>query len=128
MVDESRTTFAAAQTGVPLVIRRSGLINGMPDEKTVNLSGSQSGGFDLTTLIYAIRRGGTTGSAVLDEDGRSHSVSYQIKGTEKITTSAGVYQASVVVIQSGYLTEAGISEFTVALADDTVRTPVRYIR
>lgn len=126
MVDESRTTFAAMQSGVPLAIRRTGLINGLPGETAVDLSNSQSAGFDLATLIYAIRRGGTVGSAVLDEDGRSHSVSYQIKGTEKITTPAGVYEASVMVVQSSYLTELGISEFTMALANDTGRTPVRY--
>lgn len=129
MVDETRTTIVSAMSGLPLIIRRSGLIDGVPGEVSLDLTSSQTGNFDLASVIYAIRRGGISGTVMLEENGRPYSVSYKIKGKTgraKVTTPAGEFETTTYIVESSFLTDLGIEQFEMNIADDVLRTPVRY--
>jgi hypothetical protein len=54
-VDESRTTFVAPETGLPLFIGRTNFSSASPQETTESFLNSPSSSLDLITLIGKIR-------------------------------------------------------------------------
>ena len=66
---------------------------------------------------------------MLEENGRPYSVSYKIKGKTgraKVTTPAGEFETTTYIVESSFLTDLGIEQFEMNIADDVLRTPVRY--
>jgi hypothetical protein len=125
MVDETRTTFASPETGLPLFSRREELSGALPKVKTSDHQTIAAVGHDLNTLIFAIRAGGLAGSFTLNEFDRVYGVSYQTTGSEKVSSSTGDFETSLIGIQSEFLMERGLRDLQVNLTADQDRIPVQ---
>ncbi len=124
MIDESRTTFASAQTGFPLYIRKTSNISGLPKETIENYLVSPTVNYDLLTLIYQARNIGGIGTFPLFEDEKNYTISLQNTGNERIITDAGEYETSLSSVSSEYLTERGIKDLKINFSIDEARIPV----
>ncbi len=123
LIDESRTTFASAETGFPLYNRKTSNISGLPKETTENYLVTPTVNFDLLTLIYQARNIGGIGNFSLFEDEKNYTVSLQNTGTERVTTDAGDFETSISSITSEFLTEKGIKELKINFSIDEARIP-----
>lgn len=124
LLDESRTTFASADTGLPLYIRKTSNTGVSPNEIISNFLTTPTQNFDLLTLIYRIRNAGGIGSFLLQEDEKIFSVNAQTGASEKIKTDAGEFETTVSTIQSDYFTEKGFREFRVNFSSDEQKLPI----
>ena len=123
-IDESRTTFASPDSGMPLLVRRRDN-SGVEVKETVNnYLTSPASGLDILTLIYKARQTSGAGSFILFEKDRSYSVTFQPQGNEKVKTDAGEFDTSVSVVQSDFLSEAGILNLRVNFSTDDAHVPV----
>lgn len=126
LIDETRTTYAAVDTGLPIFIRRIDLTSGLPTEKEIDLASSPPNGHDLATLIYAIRKSGSSGSLMLEENGKPYQVTFQTSGGGKVSTDAGDFDTVNLTIQSSFFSDRGISNVSLDLANNAERIPVRF--
>lgn len=126
MVDEARTTFASAETGLPLYVKKTVNAIVLPKETIYNYLNAPAATQDLLTLIYQIRNAGGSGSFLFQEDDKNYNLNLQLSGTEKLKTDAGDFETSVFLVQSQYLTEKGLLEFKVNLSADERRIPVLF--
>jgi hypothetical protein len=124
LLDESRTTYASADAGLPLLIRKSSNAGVYPTETTANFLAAPTPNFDLLTLIYRIRNAGGIGSFLLQEDEKVYAVNAQTTVSERIKTGAGEFDTTVSTIQSDYFTEKGFKEFRVNFSSDEQRIPM----
>jgi hypothetical protein len=124
LFDESRTTFAAAESGFPLYIRKSTHTGVMPKETVNNFLTAPTQNFDLLSLIYRIRTAGGLGSFLLQEDEKIYPVTLLTSSIERIKTDAGEFETTISTVQSEYFTEKGIKEFRVNLSSDEQKVPV----
>lgn len=131
MLDESRTTFASAETGLPLYIRK--IFNASVSQKETinNFTVTPTLNNDLLTLVYRARAAGGVGNFTLQEDDKIYAVSISNALDKKdksdvgrIKTDAGVFETTVSTVQSDYLTENGISDLRVNFSADERRIPV----
>ena len=122
-VDESRTTFAAAETGAPLYVRRSNNASIQSNQSVSNYLNNPVNGFDLLTLIYKIRNSGGAGIFTLLENDRSYTVTVQVAGAERVKTDAGEFDTTVSTVQSDYFTELGIQALKINLSTDESHIP-----
>lgn len=124
MIDELRTTYASAQTGFPLYIRKTSNTSGLPKETIENYLVSPTVNYDLLTLIYQARHIGGIGNFPLFEDEKNYTISLQNTGNERIITDAGEYETSISTVTSEYLTERGIKDLKINFSIDEARVPV----
>lgn len=131
LLDESRTTFAAAETGLPLYIRKTLNDGVLPRETINNYTVAPTLNYDLLTLIYKARIGGGVGNFALQEDDKIYNVSLlnapNNKGKNKsgkIKTDAGEFETTVSTVESEYLTEKGITNLRINFSADEARIPV----
>jgi hypothetical protein len=124
LVDESRTIFASADTGVPLYVARTRYVGGLPKETIQNNLNAPTGNFDLVTMIHKIRQSDGSGSFNIFEGEKIHAVTFQATGPEKIKADAGEFDTSVVNVQCDYLTELGIRDLRINISTDEARVPV----
>jgi len=126
MIDESRTVFASPVTGLPMYIQNTSNGGILPKQNiTNNLAGGASS-LDLLTLIYQIRAAGGVGSFTFSENGKTYSVTLLNGTSEKVRTDAGEFDTTASTATSDYLTELGIKDLKVNLANDEVHTPVAF--
>ena len=125
LVDESRTTFASSETGLPLYIRKTVNAGVLPQEIINNYTIAPTINYDFLTLLYQARKMGGTGSFPLFEDEKSYTMAFQNAGIEKLKTDAGEFETSVSTVQSEYLTEKGFKEFKVNFSSDEQKIPVQ---
>jgi hypothetical protein len=124
MVDESRTVFASPSTGLPLYIQNTSSDGILPKQNITNNLASGAPNLDLLTLVYQIRAAGGVGAFTFSENGKTYSMTL-INGTsEKVKTDAGEFDTTVSTATSDYLTELGIKDLKVNLANDEAHTPV----
>lgn len=124
LVDESRATFASAETGLPLYIRNTSAESGMPREKISNFLVSPANAFDWLTLIYQVRNTGGIGSFQLLENDKVYNINFAPAGSERVKTDAGEFETSFSTVQSSYFTEKGITNFRINFSVDEARLPV----
>ena len=131
LLDESRTTFASTETGLPLYIRKTFNAVVLPKETTYNYTVSPTLNYDLLTLIYKARNSGGVGNFTLQEDDKIYNVSLQnalntkVKiESGKIKTDAGEFDTNVSSVESEYLTEKGITNLHINFSSDEARIPV----
>jgi hypothetical protein len=124
LVDESRTIFAAPDSGIPLFIQKTQNLGGLPKETTQNYLSSPTGNYDLVTMIYKIRQSQGSGSFNIFEGERVYPVTFQLTGNERIKTDAGEFETTLHTVQCEYLTEIGIREFRINLSTDDAKVPV----
>ena len=123
-IDESRTTFASAETGLPLYIVKNENIGGLPKETIYNFLTVPTANADLLTLVYRIRAAAGSGAFNLQENDKNYAVTFQSTTQERVKTDAGEYDTSIVTVQSDYFTEHGIKDVRVNLSADENRVPV----
>lgn len=125
LLDETRTTYASAETGLPLYVRKTSNAGVLPTETISNFLIAPTSNFDWLTLIYRARNAGGIGNFSLQEDDKFYNVSMQASGTsEKIKTDAGEFETNVSTVQSEFLVEKGITNFRINFSADDTRTPV----
>lgn len=131
LLDESRTTFAAADSGLPLYIRKTSKAAVLPKETVYNYTVSPTINNDLLTLIYKLRNSGGIGDFTLQEDDKIYNVSsinVPVKKSKnnngKIKTEAGEYETTVSAVESEYLTEKGITNLQINFSNDDDHFPV----
>ena len=125
LFDESRTTFASTETGLPLYIRKMSNAGILPQETITNFLTAPTVNFDFLTLIYQARNSNGIGSFPLFEDEKNYTMTFQTAGIEKMKTDAGEFETSVSMIQSEYLTENGLKDFKINFSNDEQKLPVQ---
>jgi hypothetical protein len=123
-LDESRTTFAAADSGLPIYIRKTWNAGVLPTDSVSNFLTVPTSNYDLLTLIYRLRTAGGIGSFLLQEDDKIYAVNAQTTVSEKIKTDAGEYETTVSTIQSDYFTSKGLKDFRINFSTDEQKIPV----
>lgn len=123
LVDEVRTTFAGAETGLPLFVKKTNLETGLPEETITNFLVEPTMDFDLLSLIYRVRNVGGIGNFTIRESGRTYNISFQNTVSESIETPAGNFETSISTVQSEYLTEKGITDLRINFSVDEARIP-----
>jgi hypothetical protein len=131
LLDESRTTFASAATGLPLYIRKMFNAGVSPKETIYNYTVTPTINSDLLTLIYKVRNAGGVGNFTFQEDDKIYNISLLNAPNTKsktengtIKTDAGEFDTSVSSVESEYLTEKGITNLRVNFSNDEARIPV----
>ena len=124
MFDESRTTFAATDTGLPLYIRNAVNLSVSPQETISNFLVSPTTNYDWLSLIYQVRNTGGIGSFQLQENDKIYSVNFAQTGNERVRTGAGEFETGVSTVTSNFLTEKGITNFRINFSIDEARLPV----
>jgi hypothetical protein len=122
-VDETRTVFAAPDTGLPLYISKVVNYGVEPKESVDNFLKEPTASFDLLTLIYKARDAKGSGTFPLVENGQHYTVTFQGAESEHIKTEAGEFDTIVSIVQSEYLTANGIKELKINFVDDEFRVP-----
>lgn len=125
-IDETRTTFLSSATGLPLYSKKTDHRSGLPkdiisDHRTVPAVEN-----DLNTLIYALRNTVGSGALTFQENGRSYTVNYTHGKTATVTNAGGIFETSIVSVESDYLTELGISHLKVNISTDEAKIPARW--
>lgn len=124
LIDENRTTFAAADTGLPLYIRKVSNAAVFPEEKINSYLETPTQNFDLLTLIYRIRSVGGSGNFTLQENEKIYSVSAASSVAERVKTDAGEFDTNISNIQSEFITEKGLTDFRINFSNDENHIPV----
>lgn len=124
LVDESRTVFAAPDSGIPLYIARTRNVGGLPKETFENNLAAPTGNFDLVTMIYKIRQSGGSGSFNIQEGEKIYTVTFQTTAGERIRTDAGEFETLLINVQCEYFTEIGLKDFRINLSTDEAKIPV----
>jgi hypothetical protein len=124
LLDESRTTFAAADSGLPIYIRKSSNAGVSPIENVSNFLTVPTQNYDLLTLVYRLRNAGGAGSFLLQEDDKIYAVNAQTTVSEGVKTDAGDFETTVSLIQSEYFTNKGLKDFRVNFSADEQKIPV----
>ncbi|HEY8559971.1 MAG TPA: DUF3108 domain-containing protein [Pyrinomonadaceae bacterium] len=123
-LDETRTTFAAADSGLPLYIRKTSKAGVVPTETVNNYLTVPTQNFDLLTLVYRLRNAGGSGSFLLQEDDKIYAVNALTTLSERVKTDTGEYDTTVTTIQSEYFTNKGLKDFRVNFTTDEQKIPV----
>ena len=124
LLDETRTTFASVESGLPLYIRNTSNASVMPKETINNYLISPTTNYDLLTLIYQARNAGGIGSFQLSENEQLYNVNFTPMGNERVKTDAGEFETAISNVQSNFLTEKGITNFRINFSVDEARLPV----
>ena len=125
-LDETRTTFASAEKGLPLYVRKTENGSVLPKETVFNYLVAPTLNHDLLTLIYQVRSAGGTGIFSLQENDKIYSVSLIQAGSERVKTDAGEFDTNFAIVQSEYLTERGLTDFKINFSSDEQKIPVMY--
>ena len=125
LIDETRTTYAASDSGLPLYIRKTSNAGVTPKEATGNYTVNATAYNDLLTLIYQARNAGGSGSFSLQEDDKIYNAVFTNSGkSEKVKNIAGEFDTSVSTVESTFLTENGISNLRINFSSDEDHIPV----
>ncbi len=125
LLDESRTTYAASDSGLPLYIRKTFNAGIEPKETISNFLVNPTIYNDLLTLIYQARNTGGSGNFTLQEDDKVYNATFSNTGIiAKIKTGAGEFDTNVSTVQSDYLTEKGITNLRINFSTDEARIPI----
>ena len=126
LIDETRTVFAAPDTGLPIFIRRTQNDGPLPIETISNYLKNPSSNFDPVTLIYKVRQAGGTGSYTFNEGETIYTATFLNGKAERLKTSAGEYDTTISTVQSEYLAVNGIKDLKINFTNDEDRIPVLF--
>ena len=124
LIDEDRTVYVSADTGLPVTIKKTRNSVVVPVETVENFLANPATGHDLLSLLYAIRAAGGQGTFNIVEDGESYPVLIQAAKPERVKTAAGEFDTGGLVVSSGYFDLLGIKNFTINLSVGDDRLPV----
>jgi hypothetical protein len=124
MVDESRTTFASPENGLPLYTRKVSNAGVLPQEDVKNYLNAPAANFDLLTMLYQARTAGGIGNFQFQENGRVYNANFTTTGSERVKTDAGEFETIISTVQSDFLVENGIREMRINFSTDEHKVPV----
>lgn len=124
LLDQSRTTFAAADSGLPLYVLKTSTDGVAPVETIDNYLQAPTSNYDFLTMLYAARESNGSGTFNMQEDGKTHSVVFAPGASEKIKTDAGEFDTTVSSVQSEFFTQNGISDVRINFTSDEDAIPV----
>lgn len=124
LLDEKRTTFASADTGLPLYVRHTTGSGGTPLVNVSNFLVAPTTSYDLLSLLYQVRRHAGVGAYNLQEDGRIYNINFQLAGNERVKTDWAQFDTAISNVQSDYFAEKGITNVRVNFSLDDQRLPV----
>lgn len=125
LLDETRTTYASSESGLPLYVRKISNAGATPKETVNNFLINPTAYNDLLTAIYQARNAGGNGTFSFQEDDRVYSALFQNTGAnQKLKTDAGEFDTSISNVQSDYLTERGIANLKINFSQDASHVPV----
>lgn len=125
MFDESRTVYAAPDTGLPLYISSLSQDSAIPKETISNYLTQPTTNFDLVTLLFKARESGGIGTFPLFEDETMHNATFATTVSEKVRTAAGEFETMVSTVTSEFLTANGFKDLKVNFSTDEFRVPVQ---
>lgn len=126
LLDETRTTYASPEKGLPLYTRKTENISIVPRETVSNFLVVPAVNNDLLTLIYQARNAGGIGNFSLQENDKIYNVSLIPAGGERIRTDAGEYDTVFSNVQSDFLTEKGLTDLKINFSNDERKIPVAF--
>lgn len=126
LLDETRTTFASIETGLPLYIRKTSNASVLPKETINNFTVTPTVYHDLLTVICQARNSGGIGNFSLQEDEKIYTISLQNGVSERIKTDAGEFETNVSTVQSDFLTERGVTNLRINFSSDAAHVPVLF--
>lgn len=124
LLDETRTTYASAESGLPLYVKKVSSVGVVPKETISNFLIAPSINYDLLTMIYKARNTGGVGSYVFQEEDQLYNANFQLFGSEKVKTDLSEFETNVSVVNSSFLTERGITDLRVNFSVDEAHLPV----
>lgn len=125
-IDERRTVFAAADSGLPLYIDRTAATGGIPKKRVVNNLDIATPSLDMVTMIQRARVAGANGSFTFSEDGETYVITFASGASEKLKTDEGEFDTIVTTIQSTFFDTYGIKDLRVNFTADERRIPVGF--
>lgn len=125
LIDETRTVYAAPDSGLPLYITRTDSSEAIAKETKYNFLTTAIANLDLLTLIYKVREADGNGSFTFDEDGESFVATFAGGAAEKVKTDAGEFDTTISTVQSPYFDVRGIRELRINFSSDELRIPVQ---
>ncbi len=126
MIDETRTVFAAPDSGLPIFIRRTQKDGPLPVEIVSNYLKNPTSNFDPVTLIYKARQSGGNGSYTFYEGEQVYTATFLNGKVERLKTNAGEFDTTISVVQSEFLAVNGIKDLKINFTNDEVRIPVLF--
>jgi len=123
LLDESRTVFAAADSGLPLYVSAVSNDSAIPDEKISDYLTVPTINFDLLTLIFKAREVGGVGTFPLNEAGTQYNVVLTPAGSVTAKTDVGHLDTNISRVQSEFLTANGVTELFISFTADEARVP-----
>ncbi len=124
MIDETRTVFAAPDSGLPIFIRRTQNDGPLPIETINNYLKNPASNFDPVTLIYKARQTGGTGSYTFYEGEQVYTATFLSSKAERLKTRAGEFDTTISSVQSEFLAINGIKDLKINFTNDEDRIPV----
>ena len=124
LLDESRQTFAAAENGHPLYVRKTQNSGVLPEDTITNYLSAPTENYDILSLIYSLRYFGAEGIYPLAENGRLYTINFQTTGSEAVRTDAGEFETTLATVTSDYLTEKNITNLRINFSKDEQKVPV----
>ena len=123
LLDETRTSYVSAETGLPLYTKIVSNESALPRETSKNYLENPTPYHDLLTAIYQARRG--VGNIVFQEGDKNYNAVVLQSGTsEKVKTDAGEFDTTVFTVQSSFFDEVGIKDLRINFSNDESRLPV----
>lgn len=123
-LDESRTVFAAPDTGLPLHVTTSSNDSAIPKENNINYLAQPTQNFDLLTLIFKARESNGIGTFPLYENDQLYTATFSPSGSSTVRTDAGTFYTTVSRVQSDYFAAIGINDLYIHFQIDESRVPV----
>lgn len=125
LIDETRTTFAAADSGMPLYVRKIDNKEITPKETIYNYTVNQTAYNDLLTVIYQVRNAGGNGTFAFQEDDKTYNAVFLNTGKiEKFKNATGEFDTSISTVESNFLTEHDIKNLKINFTTDEARIPL----
>ncbi|HRI04736.1 MAG TPA: DUF3108 domain-containing protein [Pyrinomonadaceae bacterium] len=126
MIDETRTVFAAPDSGLPIFMRRTQSDGPLPVETVSNYLKNPTSNFDPVTLIYKVRQAAGSGSYTFYEGEQVYTATYVSGKAERLKTSAGEFDTTISTVQSEFLAVNGIKDLKINFTNDEDRVPVMF--
>ena len=124
LIDENRTVFASAETGLPVTIKKTKNSVVVPVETVESFLATPASGYDLLSLLYAIRAAGGPGTFNIVENGEPHSVTVQTAKPERIKTAAGEFDTVGSLVSGSFFDLLDIKNLTINLSVGDDHLPV----
>ncbi|CAN5160963.1 hypothetical protein BH20ACI2_BH20ACI2_04290 [soil metagenome] len=125
MVDESRTVYAAPDSGLPLYISSNSHNTILPQEKISNYLSQTASGYDFLSVLFKARDSAGAGTFPLFENEQFSSVTFIPTNAERVKTNAGEFDTVVSLVQSPALIDVGIRDLKINFTTDEARIPLQ---